>query len=934
MVSYYDLSGVWDFSMAQMAAGCFPAAFSDTISLPGTTSLAKKGTPNPARHTDFLTDAYAFEGQAWFRKIVCLKSEDVGKPLKLTLERTRMTTLWINGQRVGSCDSLCTPHIYDITAFVTKPLVEIIIRVENTGYPTKGGHLTSPDTQSNWNGITGEIKIESFNTVYVDHIQAYPDGANHCVALTMALHGAKTAQLHIEGFAIEENEEVSIPSFQTPITADEKGKVFVIVPLGKTIYLWSEHNPAIYMLTCTINEKDVSLISFGLREFRAEGNEFTINGQPTMLRGKHDGLIFPLTGYAPTDVNEWLRILQTAQSYGINHYRFHTCCPPDAAFTAADLLGIYMEPELPFWGTLSAPGEAYFDEAEQQYLIGLGEKMLETFGNHPSFVMFSLGNELWGSPERMGEIIRRYRAMDDRHLYTQGCNNFQHFPLMIPEDDYFVGVRLSKERLLRGSFGMCDAPLGHVQTERPSTVHNYDEIIFPKSDEDEENGDLKEIEIQYGTGIKKVKIRASAGGLIPTKPVITHEVGQYEVYPDFREIDKYTGPLKARNFEIFRERLESKGMLFQAEKFFRCSGQLAAACYKEEIEAAMRSQHIAGFQLLDLQDFCGQGTALVGMLNAFMESKGIISPEEWRMFCSDSVLLAQFPSYVWGAGGIFTAHVSLRTYALNLPDPCTAEWLLVDENGRTLKEGSFPVPSKEKGLLRLGNITYLLPEEIENPTALHLVLSITDTDICNAYDFMLYPAVAMPELETTEQFSVTHSLEKALRLLAQGKRVLFLPMETVKSIQGFYCTDFWCYPMFRNICNWMNKPVAVGTMGLCIENTHPALAQFPSEEYSTPQWYDIVSHADCSILDETEEGFVPIVQMIDNFDRNHKLGILYEAKVGEGSLLVCTSRLSEIAERPEVRWFAKSILDYAASTDFAPQQRLTAEILREIFMKK
>ncbi|MFR6497101.1 MAG: hypothetical protein ACLUOF_12495, partial [Ruminococcus sp.] len=343
-------------------------------------------------------------------------------------------------------------------------------------------------------------------------------------------------------------------------------------------------------------------------------------------------LIGPRTGYAPTDVHEWLRVLSIAKSYGINHYRFHTCCPPDAAFTAADVLGIYMEPELPFWGTIAAPGEEGYNEAEQNYLIELGDKMLDTFGNHPSFVMFSLGNELWGSPERLGKILRHYKERDSRHLYTQGCNNFQHFPLMVPEDDYYVGVRLSKERLLRGSFGMCDAPLGHVQTERPSTMHQYDDVIFPKQTEGEGTSDTEEIEIQYGTGVKKVQVSKTAGGLIPTKPVVTHEIGQYEVYPDFREIDKYTGPLKARNFEIFRFRLGAKGMLRQADKFFRCSGALAAACYKEEIEAAMRSQYIAGFQLLDLQDFSGQGTALVGMLDAFMDSKGLISPEEWRMF--------------------------------------------------------------------------------------------------------------------------------------------------------------------------------------------------------------------------------------------------------------------------------------------------------------
>lgn len=693
---------------------------------------------------------------------------------------------------------------------------------------------------------------------------------------------------------------------------------------------WSEYQPALYFLLYQIDEQDNGFVSFGMRKFCADGTRFTINGKPTMLRGKHDGMIFPRTGYAPTDVNEWIRILQTAKDYGINHYRFHTCCPPDAAFTAADLLGIYMEPELPFWGTIAAPGEEGYQEAEQQYLIALGDQMLDAFGNHPSFVMFSLGNELWGSPERLGEILRHYKARDSRRLYTQGCNNFQHFPLVLPEDDYFVGVRLSKERLIRGSYGMCDAPLGHVQTDRPSTMHQYDTIIFPEQKEDADGEAAEEIEIQYGTGVKKVKVSKSAGGLIPTKPVITHEIGQYEVYPNFREIEKYTGPLKARNFEIFRERLAAKGMLSQAEDFFQCSGALAAACYKEEIEAAMRSQYVAGFQLLDLQDFSGQGTALVGMLDAFMESKGLITPEEWRMFCSDCVLLAQFPSYTLISGEIFTAKVSMRTV---LPQDGTVEWVLMNENGDTLGKGSFS-GKQEPGLSEIGRIFCPMPEKISSPERLFLILSLTDTDVCNAYDLMLYPAIAMPELETQETLCITEQLDEALAALQEGKRVLFLPTETAQSIPGFYCTDFWCYPMFRDICNWMKKPVAVGTMGLCIQQDHPALAQFPSQKYSTPQWYDLVSAADCAILDDTLEGFTPIVQMIDNFERNHKLGILWEAQVGNGCFLVCTSRLSSAAERPEVRWFAKNILSYAKSDAFRPEQKMTPEQLQKIFLPK
>ena len=138
-----------------------------------------------------------------------------------------------------------------------------------------------------------------------------------------------------------------------------------------------------------------------------------------------------------------------------------------------------MEPQLPFWGTMTAPGEEGHNDTEQSYLIEEGFRMMKYFGNHASYCMMSLGNELWGSKERISEILAAYKAVDTRHLYTQGSNNFQHTPVILPEEDFFVGVRLSKNRLFRGSYGMCDAPLGHVQSAEPSTRKNYDEAILP-----------------------------------------------------------------------------------------------------------------------------------------------------------------------------------------------------------------------------------------------------------------------------------------------------------------------------------------------------------------------------------------------------------------------------------------------------------------------
>ena len=109
-------------------------------------------------------------------------------------------------------------------------------------------------------------------------------------------------------------------------------------------------------------------------------------------------------------------------------------------------------------------------------------------------------------------------------------------------------------------------------------------------------------------------------------PAVVHEMGQWCVYPNFDEVRKYTGPLKPKNFDIFHDSLAEHGMLDQWRDFLRASGKLQALCYKEEIEAALRTPGIGGFELLDLHDFPGQGTALVGVLDPFWESKGYITP--------------------------------------------------------------------------------------------------------------------------------------------------------------------------------------------------------------------------------------------------------------------------------------------------------------------
>lgn len=921
MIKAIDLSGEWLFYMDAQKGDVLPI-FNDTILLPNTTSFAQKGPINTAYEISHLTDTYKFEGYAWFQKEIKIPSDYTHKTIFLFLERTRVTTIWVDGKQIATQNSLSTPHLYNLSAYLSPGKHTLTIRVDNTNYPTKGGHLTSSDTQSNWNGITGAMELRIYENTYLNNIQVYPQIQDKSIFVKGEIIGQPIGSLRLSAKSFNGTyTHVTPPKSYTIL----KNTFTIQYSLGDDALLWDEYNPNLYELTTELSIEDYTvdthLSTFGLREFKAIGDKFTINDRRTFLRGKHDGLIFPLTGFAPTSVDEWLKILNTAKSYGINHYRFHTCCPPEAAFEAADRLGIYMEPEIPFWGTITTEEDEGHNQQEQDYLIEEGFRILKTFANHPSFVMFSLGNELWGNPERIRTILAGYKAVDSRPLYVQGSNNFQFTPCILPEDDFYCGVRFSKDRLIRGSYAMCDAPLGIIQTDAPSTKKNFDEAIKPLSASNNSStstGDM--IEIQFGTGTKTVKASDTDTSLIPHIPVVSHEVGQYQTFPNFEEISKYTGPLKARNFEVFKKHLEEKGLLDLAPLYFEASGKFAAECYRQEIETAMRSKNLAGFQLLDLQDFSGQGTALVGVLDAFMESKGTISCVDWRKFCSDTVLLGEFEKYTYQANEVFNACIKLSHYN---PVPLTSKTLSwkLSTDCLTLVEGKLNIPDNSYELVELGNITYTLPKVI-SPTNIYFTLQLDDTIHMNAYTLMVYPQITINLNKIVElnrhKLHIVNSFQEAEPLLGDGKRVLLLPSEVKASIPGFYCTDFWCYPMFRSISESMNQPVPIGTMGLLIDNNHKSLADFPSEIYSTPQWYQIVSHASCEILDHTPHEFRPIVQMIDNFERNHKLGILYEANVLNGKLLVCTARLSEILEYPEVQSFTKSIINYALSDDFAP----------------
>ena len=623
--------------------------------------------------------------------------------------------------------------------------------------------------------------------------------------------------------------------------------------------------------------------------------QFMAGGHPVFLRGKHDACVFPLTGHTPMDKTSWINYFQRCKDYGINHVRFHSWCPPEAAFAAADELGIYLQPELPFWGTLEG-------EELLSFLRKEGLNIVRTYGHHPSFAMFSLGNELWGEASVMRDLVDAFRAEAPQILYTNGTNAFLGYRGYVEGMDFMATCRTRGEAYgqfdthVRSSFAFCDALDGGILNHfYPGTTRNYAEAL---------------------EGVPM--------------PVISHETGQFQSYPDYAEIDKYEGtPFVPNNLIEFRRRLEYAGMGDQAADFHRASVAWAAELYKADIEMCLRTPGLGGFQLLDIQDYPGQGSAYVGVADAFMDPKDSLVTSDWRSFCSEVVPLAEFDKYCWSSDETFRSHMKLADFSDRNITSIDAYLSLSEDLPPT--PVSLAVPAGE-GLLDVGDFESDL-SGITTPVRGFLSVDVRVDEGCistfwNHWPIWVYPANNNPD---KSGITVTRKLDRAAeQALAAGKKVLLMPTDAANTVGGLFQTDYWNYRMFKDICENAGKPVSPGTLGILTDPSHPVFREFPTEEHTNWQWFPVLKASRPMILDALQ-GYKPIVQVIDNVERNHRLGLLFEFGVGKGKLLVCCSDLESTLEYPEGRQFYKAILDYMRSDDFRPSVSLDRESLTGLF---
>ena len=916
-----NLAGDWELSLGDSLH------YNDYVMLPGSLLTNGKGDPvsvktqwtgslydssyyfNPymekyrvegnMKFPFFLTPETHYVGYAWYKKSVYVPSSWRKRRVVLFLERPHIeTTVFVNGVKVKHQMSLSTPHECDISRWLVPGQRNNIAICVYNGIANvcvgQDSHSVTDQTQGNWNGIAGKMELRSTPSgVYFKKVRLTPYFMTGQVRVDVEVDGSQVylrtssyeqdyPRVHI--VVVPDNKPDSVVS--EFVTAILEPKTSYMVSLGEEISIWNEFFPQLYRIGISMGN-DYYETTFGMRGIGVDGRQIYINGRPIWLRGTVENCCFPETGYPPMDEESWMKIFRKCKAYGLNHMRFHSYCPPEAAFAAADKVGFYLQPEGPTWpnhGVKLRKGQKI-----DQYLLEESKRIVDTYGHHPSFVMMAAGNEPAGD-------------------WVNYCNDW------VKEMKKYDPARLYCGASVGGGWAWDDGSEYHVKGGARGL--DWDRHA-PHSDDD-----------YYDQIVRPRNYRDTAEN---NSPIIAHEQGQWCAFPDFKEISQYTGVYKAKNFEIFRDLLRDNGMEQQAEKFLMASGKLQTLCYKYEIERNLRTKDYAGFQLLALNDYSGQGTALEGVLNVHWQEKGYTNDEEWREFCNRIVPLAKFPKFVYADTDTLKVPVEVYNAYITTIDSVRSAYYISDDQNEVLAGGSLAVGKLPVGKnLDIGTVVFPLDKSTK-PTKLTLTVSLSGV-FKNHWDFCVYPGKetgSQGDMETG--LYTADSLDaKALDVLKKGGKVLLTAAGKVRygrDVVQHYLPVFWNTSWFK-----MRPP---HTTGAYIDKQHPLFKyDFPTDDWSNLNWWELLNRAQVMNLAEFPKDYQSPIQPIDTWHVSRKLGMLVEAKVLKGKLLMTTMDISsDLEHRLVARQMRQAIIAYMESDDFQPSLTLQPKVITDLYTK-
>jgi hypothetical protein len=879
-----QLAGEWELCLdSTEVRDLNQLSFNLYVNLPGTldeAGIGKENSMKPELKREVmlhLQRKHEYVGKAWYRKTITVPELKMPAKAILKLERVIWkSTVYVDGKLAGEANSLSTSHLHDLTEFLTPGQHELLICIDNSRQFILNSHdmahAYTEQTQIKWNGILGEFAINFYPAPELENIQIYPNLQEQNITI-------KTNGIIDDNSELKFTVRNSSGEIEAKETFQSAPEGIYKIELPQEVKSWDEFSPELYSLETSLisNGKEIQnqTESFGFRNVEANGKSLSINGNPLFLRGTLECCIFPLTGHPPVETAGWTKVFKQARAYGLNHIRFHSWCPPKAAFEAADKLGIYLQVEPPNWNT--AFGE---DPASAEFIEAEAHRIIKAYGNHPSFCFMSMGNEVQGDFQRLHDLVLELKSQDKRHLYTTTSFTFERGHGLFPEpvDDFFI-TQYTDSGWVRGQ-GVFD-------------TH------FPN------------FKIDYTHAVKHLPV-----------PLITHEIGQYSVFPNLEEIEKYTGVLDPMNFKAVKNDLQEKGLLHLADDYLMASGQLAKLLYKEEIERALKTNGISGFQLLDLHDFPGQGTALVGLLDAFWDSKGIVDSTEFRTFCSELVPLIWMDKAVYKNTESLTVEYGVANHFKQLNSQRLV-LELSDSNGQLLKKEEITANVLPRGETTKPGTAVFSLADVQEATSLTLRLSLRGTSYENEWQIWVYPEKM--ETKTPDDIIITRSFAEAEKALSEGKKVLLNPeVEDLKGLEGKFVQVFWSPVHF---------PDQPGTMGLLMDPKHPAFQHFPTEFHSNWQWWDLCKKS--KTLEFGDLPVTPVVRVIDNFFKNRNLTNLFEARVGNGKLLFSSMDLIDDKDNRIVASQLKhSLLKYMNSDEFNPENQVELSDLTLLFYQE
>ncbi len=913
----FDLSGKWILSTTKQSE---IQAF-----LPGTLDENKVGDPDIVAkpwHPDVedrnkklsktmednkvitsrLTRNYTYEGPARFTRVFDGETVE-GKRYFLVAERARALTLKIDDSPIECISgSLSTPYVFEVTEKLRKGCrIELTSDNSYPGLPYKDivfSSAATDESQTNWNGIIGNIYIEEKGQTFISNVTVYPVGKELEIAVELCLgKGTDNVAVKVTGDCLTKDE---IFKGIGAGLGNESGNFTIrLSRIGLNeaalINKWDEYKGKLQTVRVSVmdgvNADGEPLseytVHFGIRSFSYdEEGRLTLNGRRIFLRSEANCAYFPETGHPPMDEVSWENIIKIYMAYGVNCLRFHSWCPPEAAFRSADKLGILMQPELSHWN----PRQAFGTEESKRYYEKEMREILRTYGNHPSFVMLTWGNELQADDagiEEMHRLLDIAHRLDKTRLFAWGSNNFYGAKGTDSKSDFFTSARY-KDRHIRES-----GTKGIFNTRYASADFDFEYV-------------LEDLRKEYD------------------KPVFSFEVGQYEILPCFDEIYTFKGVTRADNLAIVRDKVKEIGIPDEEwKKRVNATGEIALLSYREEVEAVMRTKSMSGISLLGLQDFPGQGTALVGMLNSHLKKKpfDFAKPQRFNAFFRESAVLALLPKYTYTDREVLEAKIKAANYGKE--DICgEISWRLVTSAGTVFASGALPEKVYPVGDFTPAGTICIDFGKVSNGTRFNLELTVGDSELANTYPVWVYAddAFKCPEgIYETGKFD-----DKAKEVLSQGGKVYLTPPSTKEalpnSIKAQFSTDFWSVGTFPN---------QEGAMGQLIDDNHPIFKDFgfPTEGFTNYQWWPMATQR-AIILPEYMD---TIVTEMDCYAYLRPMTQLMEVKCGGGKLMISSMGLQDLQQYPEARALLRSIYGYMDSDKFEPSKEMSLEAVESLF---